>query len=116
MTEAMQDFLDGKRAPRTRWEYEWGAFHKKNPQIWELFDAIAKWLIKKGIKRVGFATIEERIRWLHWVRTRDDNSGYKLNHNYVPYYARLWLELNPSHGGFFKLKKLRAKAYLGVTA
>ena len=68
--------------------------HRANPHIYEAFNRIAHALIRRGWKRGSAYLVFERIRWESAVRTRNEDT-YKLNNNFRPDYARLWLARNP---------------------
>jgi hypothetical protein len=81
-------------------------FHKKNPEIWELFKKFSLDMIARGRTNYSSNAIFERIRWHVDV---DTNSEVKLSNNLRPYYARMFHIAHPEHDGFFKNKKLTSK-------
>lgn len=85
------------------------AFHKANPKVWELFDKFTRDRINRGFKNYSVNGIFERIRWETAQAKPGDESGFKLNNNYRPFYARAWMELNPDHDGFFRTRKQTSK-------
>ena len=44
-----------------------------------------------------------RIRWHIDVETEAPD-GFKINNNFSPFYARLWMVENPEREGFFRLR------------
>lgn len=77
-------------------------YHETNPNIYILFNRFARELIAKGHKRGSAKQIIERIRWFTMTETKGDT--FKINNNYAPDYARLWMRLNPEYQGFFNLR------------
>ena len=55
-----------------------------------------------GHKRLGIATIWERIRWYSAIETT--GKPFKLSNNHRAYYARMFMADYPEHDGFFELK------------
>ena len=86
----------------TRHDFE--AFHAENPDVWQLFERFTIEAIHAGRKRFSAYTVAERIRWYTSVETRDP-TGFKLNNNWIPFYARLFHECYPAHAGFFELRE-----------
>lgn len=84
---------------------QWWKFHKDNPHVYELFSDYAFQAINKGRKHYSSRTIIELIRWHNDIETNDQD--FKINDHVVPYYARLFMHLNPEHEGFFELRQLR---------
>lgn len=83
------------------WEY-----HRENPQVYALFDRFAREAVARGRKHFSAYMIFERMRWYTIIETGGDE--YKLNNNYRPYYARLWLRKNPDHADLFEIRTLSA--------
>jgi hypothetical protein len=83
-------------------------FHEANPKVYELFDRFTKQVIRRGHKNFSSDAILHRIRWETNVATNGDK--FKINDHFSAYYARLWLENNPDHDGFFRTRELREAA------
>lgn len=81
-------------------------FNRENPDVYRQFDRFARRMIEKGCAVGSAYLIFERIRWETVVETRGE--PVKLNNNYRPLYARLWMERNPDHAGFFRTRVRRA--------
>ena len=85
-------------------------FHKANPEVYDLFEKFTFQAIEAGMKKVGAKFIFERIRWEIAVSTV--GSGYcvslkkdlKLNNNFTPWYARLFIARHRSYKGLFELR------------
>ena len=79
------------------------AFHAANPQVYEEFDRIARTLIGRGWKHYSSDGIGHIIRWERRISIEGTHQ-FKMNNNHMAFYARMWLEDNPEHGGFFRLR------------
>ena len=98
---------------------EWKHFHVKNPEVYELFKRFAFEAINKGHLRLSSEMIINRIRWETSVVTSDKD--YKINNDYKPFYARLFMEENQTYGNFFNTRGSHAdnldwKEYVVQTA
>lgn len=82
-------------------------FHKANPHVYQRIDHFMKRVIERGYQRFSINMIFERIRWETMIETSGD--GFKVNNNYRPYYARLWMKNNPEHGTMFETRALLSK-------
>lgn len=106
----MEELLVGQRAPQSKLEKRFVAFFEKNPQVYPLFDRFAAQLASKETKG-GARVVWERLRWFVRFETADTGE-FKLNDNYIAYYARLWMERNPQHGSFFRTRRLKNERVL----
>ena len=98
---------------------EWKHFHVKNPEVYELFKRFAFEAINKGHLRLSSEMIINRIRWETSVVTSDKD--YKINNDYKPFYARLFMEEHPQYKNFFNTRGSHAdnldwKEYVVQTA
>lgn len=91
--------------PDDRREEGFWNFHLKNPEIWRLFQKFCAELTQAGRKRYSARAIFHRIRWHYAISTTDPE--FKICNNWSPFYAKMWLTLNPHHPNFFQLKKRR---------
>lgn len=80
-------------------------FHRENPAIWRLFRLFTFNRIKRGFKRYSARGIAARVRFETDLPTQDD-TGFKLNDHYTPYYARMFAVRYPNHGDFFRMREL----------
>jgi hypothetical protein len=92
------------RPPRNRWEREFRVFHAKNPHVYDLVRAFTFDAIKSGRDHYAINDVISRIRWHTQIETRDDT--FKINSNFAPYYARLFMADHPEHRGFFRNRKI----------
>jgi len=81
-------------------------FHEVHPEFAVAFDKYTWELIHAGRERGSAYLICERIRW-DTVLSGADVDGFKINNNHRPYYARLWMQQNPGHEGFFQTREIR---------
>ena len=58
--------------------------------------------IQKGFKHFGANALFEVLRWQTGV---SGNDKFKINSNYIAYYARAFESKYPEHKGFFRLRK-----------
>ncbi len=82
------------------------AFHEENPAIYELFTTFMREVIDRGLERISADQVMHRIRWECDVVTRGGR-GFKVNNNFVAYYARLWLHNNPHRRDMFRTRRVR---------
>ena len=83
-------------------------FHEENPQIYAAFSMEAIKAIKMGKKKMSAKLIIEHIRWNTFLTSNDDH--FKINNNYVSYYARLFVKKNPMFSDVFNFRKLNNEA------
>ena len=84
---------------------EFSAFHRDNPRVWRRFQALVFELIAKGYTCFGSNIIVGKIRWDEAVETVAAD-GLKINNNFHPWYARMFVLKHPAHAEFFKLRRL----------
>lgn len=85
-------------------------FFWANLEIWRLFVRFADTVTERGYKKFSARTIIERIRWETNLETKGE--PVKINNDYTPYYARLYMLYRKSD--LFKLRYLKSidkKAY-----
>ena len=80
-------------------------FDKLNPQVWRMFARQALQAIKCGFKHYSARTIIEYMRHNTNIETTDPE--FKLNNNFVPYYARKFHREYPQYDGFFEIRRRR---------
>jgi hypothetical protein len=86
-------------------EGRFNRFHKNNPDVYNKLLELSLELRAVGHRRIGIKMLFEQLRWLHALRTTD-MSGFKLNNNYAPFYARLLME-RPELKNFFETRAVR---------
>ena len=83
-------------------------FHRQHPEVYVMFDKFTVDRILRGFKHYSVNAIFERIRWETDMAAAEDG-GFKLNNNFRAFYAREWMRKNPTHQGFFRLRKQKSK-------
>lgn len=79
------------------------AYHLKNQHVYRMFEHFTMEVIKAGRKSFGAQVIAERLRWYSQIETVGDE--YKINNDYVAFYARKFEENHPEHDGFFRKRR-----------
>lgn len=86
----------------------WRKFHKKNPRIYLLYKRFALELIDAGVPQLGSQMIFERIKW---EKTLQDGKPFKINNNYIAFYARLFVKEFPEYAHMFRFRRQFSKDY-----
>ena len=81
---------------------EFKQFHKKNPEVYELFKKFTFQAINSGHVRLSSEMIINRIRWETSVVTTDKD--YKINNDYKPFYSRMFMAEHPKYNNFFNTR------------
>lgn len=79
---------------------EW---HRANPLVWFHFERVALEAIKKG-KKFGAKAIGEIVRW---EADFEQGEEFKLNNNYLSYYARIFAAKYPAHRDYFEFREVK---------
>lgn len=79
-------------------------WHQQNPQVWAEFEKLALRLIQAGRKKFGAKAIVEVVRFNRTIATKTD---FKINNNYAPYYARIFVIKYPLHSDFFEQREIK---------
>ena len=79
------------------------AFHRENPEVWQLFKRFTFEKIRQGFKHYSAMSIFERIRW-ETPAGDDGKEQFKLNTNYRKAYALRFMKLYPEYEGFFRMR------------
>ena len=82
-------------------------FHRLNPQVYKVLESMTAEMVNRGRRKIGIKMLIEVLRWNYYMGTDDPNSEFKVNNNYVPYYARLILECHPEWDGIFELRTMK---------
>ena len=93
----------------TREERRFWAFHQRNPIIYRLFCRFCSDIQARGLRQYSAYAIMHRIRWYTHVETTDHD--FKINNNFIPWYARLWMQRHPQEAAL-----LRVRATMGEKA
>ena len=97
----IEDTIEGDTPQKQKW-LKW---HKENPQVYELFDRFTKEAIRKGHTRLSAWLIINRVRWETSLETF--GGDFKISNNFIAYYSRLFMEMNPTYKGFFKIYPMK---------
>lgn len=95
----------GKKRILTNADY-FKVYHAENPHIYAAFKSYAFQLIAAGAQQLSAYLIFERMRFESLV---SGNDGYKLNNNYRPYYARLFMQDYSEYEGIFCLRTTQSE-------
>lgn len=99
------EYAAGRRRPQSNLERDFEEFHRAKPGVYRLFDRFTREVIVAGFRRYSADAIMHRVRWHTHIETGDVE--FKLNNNYVAYYARLWMRDNPRYAGFFETRRVK---------
>lgn len=80
-------------------------FHRRHPEVWEMFVKFTFEMIKRGYKNYSVNAIFERIRWEKDSVGGDGVTSFKLNNNYRAFYSRRFMRAYPEHEGFFRTRQ-----------
>ena len=80
------------------------SYHRQHPEVWDLFCAFTREVIRAGHKNYSAKAIFERIRWERDIGGKTGDA-FKLNNNYRAFYARRFMKKYPLHDGFFRTRK-----------
>ncbi len=80
-------------------------YHAKHPEVYSHLVVLARQWHNATGKKIGIATLYERLRWEYGIQGKDQH-GFKLNNNYRAYYARLIMESHTDLANIFDLRKV----------
>jgi hypothetical protein len=80
-------------------------YHAANPHVYQLFRRFTLQVINTGRERYGAKSIFEQIRWHTEIESKGED--FKINNNYTPFYARMFMYEYPQNDGFFRLRTMR---------
>ena len=89
-------------------EEKFNEFDAKNPHVWDLFVKFADEAKNSGRNVYSVNAIFERIRWHTDIETVTD-VPFKLSNNHRAYYARKYMNSDPSRDGFFRTKQVKGE-------
>mgnify|MGYP006430919733 FL=1 len=84
---------------------QWWEWHKENPHVYALFERFTLRAISKGKTRLSAWLVVNRIRWETDVETSGDD--FRISNDWIAFYARLFMALNPQYDGIFVTKKMK---------
>jgi hypothetical protein len=86
-------------------EQQWRAWHKENPHVYRLFNRFTREAISRGHQRLSAWLIINRVRWETAIVTTGND--FKISNDYIAYYSREFMRLNPQYDGFFVIKAMK---------
>ena len=86
--------------------YKFKEYHKEHPHIWQLYKKYALKIAMQG-KKFGSNMIMEKIRWESYFLKKEGDI-YKVNNNYSPHYARLFLREYPEYTDLLVTRRLNS--------
>ena len=104
-----------ERRPARSSQERFDRFHAENPHVYQLFKRFTFEAIKSGRERFSARTVIHRIRWYTTVET-EDPQGFKINNNWSPFYARMFVRDHPGHDSFFEVRTAIADRQSGGTS
>jgi hypothetical protein len=82
-------------------------YHKKHPEVWELFQKFTWQAIHSGRQRFSTHAIVNRIRWettINYTSGNYEGEEFKISNNAAGAYSRMFMQKFPEHEGFFQVK------------
>ena len=83
---------------------DFNLFDSEHPEFWEMFKKFTFEVVDSGRKKFSARTVSERMRWFTEI---DSGERYKVNNNWVPFYARKFIEHYPEHDKLFETRGQR---------
>lgn len=81
-------------------------YFRENPRVWERFCEHSLALIARGVRHYSALTLVCVIRFERDLEAREAGTGFRINNNAIPFYARLFELAYPEHEGFFQKRRL----------
>ena len=95
-------FNGGGRASMTAWE-SFEKYHNERPWIFTAFRRFTHEIIETGAEHFSSMAVVDRMRWESLIMLGNKDE-YKISNTSHPFYARLFMELEAQHQGFFRIK------------
>jgi hypothetical protein len=87
---------------------QWWVFHKRHPEVWKMFLRFTFDMINAGYKNGSSMMVIQRIRWETGI-VENRGADFKVNNNFAPWYARLFMHYYPEHDGFFRTRRMASQ-------
>lgn len=84
------------------------AFHRQHPEVYAAFVQYTFELINAGRTHGAAKMVIERMRWESHVNAAY-GSDFKINNNYAPLYARMFMHNYKQYDGFFRTRRMTSK-------
>ena len=93
---------------------EFAVFYYRNADVYYLLVALARdWQRATGRGKLGMRMLWERMRWdISMTTTVVDESDYKFNDHFPPYYARVIMHFEQDLDGMFDIRSSDADIWL----
>lgn len=78
-------------------------FHRRNPDVWKLFERFTFEKINAGFKHYSVRGIWHRIRW-ETPAGDDGVERFKLSDHHARFYGEGFMRRHPEYDGFFRTK------------
>lgn len=87
----------------TELERRFWRYHEDNPHVYAMF---RRFTLQATDRKTNYSAraIFHRMRWFTEIETNGDI--FKINNNYSPYYARMFMKEFPQHAGFFRTRAI----------
>ena len=92
-------------APRTQAQERFDKFNEAHPEVLRELRTLAVQMKRRGFESYSIMTLYGAARYRLSLESGED---FKLNNNYMPFYARRLMETTPELRGFFETRELRA--------
>jgi hypothetical protein len=89
--------------------YQFIRWHSEHRDVWESFEQFSLAAAGAGRRHYGAMAILNRVRWHAEIEKRSDD--FKVNNNWAPYYARIFVWKYPELSDLFSTKKLGGREY-----
>lgn len=87
-------------------ERRFAEFLAVHPEVWDLFVHFTRDRIRRGFIRYSADAILHRIRF-ETEHALDDGTGFRVNNNWTPFFARRWREQFPEFADLFQTRVAR---------
>lgn len=87
---------------KSKHEQEFDKFHAENPKVYELFCEYVGKLKDAGYEHYSADAIIHYIRFQESLRT--NSKDFKINNNFVAFYARKYMSEHLQDDGFFRTR------------
>lgn len=101
--EELYEFLFGKYTKTKLARFK--KFHLENPHIWKEFKRRVAQAMRAGVRFYSARVIIEVVRWHFDVETK--GNPFKVNNDWSPLYARLFVYNYPRHADFFEFREVQ---------
>jgi hypothetical protein len=78
-------------------------FHEENPEVWNWFQWFTNQHIREGFTHLSADYIMHLVRYK--TRAGDKHGLFKINNDFVRFYADAWGKYYPEHAKIFQKRK-----------